>query len=111
MAPAFLSASDCRSSAAAVAVVAGGAFQFHKRGGIHFIVLLIALLIVASFVVSLRASARIVVGLSSSFVRRGLNKFFFCYSYYYAQVGGKLDHGSNYRRKKNDSVVLFIGST
>lgn len=69
MAPAFLSASDCRSSAAAVAVVAGGAFQFHKRGGhnIHFIVLLIALLIVASFVVSLRAPARI--GVSSDFVR------------------------------------------
>lgn len=48
MAPASLSASDCRSSAA-VAVVAEGAFQFHKRGdhNIHFIVLLIALLIAA----------------------------------------------------------------
>lgn len=79
MAPASLSASDCRSSAAAVAVVAGGAFQFHKRGdhNIHFIVLLIAPLIAASFVVSLRAPARIGVGLSSDFVRRGLNKFFF----------------------------------
>ena len=77
MAPAFLSASNCRSSAAAVAVVAGGAFPFHKRGGhnIHFIVLLIALLIVASFVVSLRAPAGIGVGLSSDFVRRGLTKF------------------------------------
>lgn len=108
MAPAFLSASDCRSSAAAVAVVAGGAFQFHKRGGhnIHFIVLLIALLIVASFVVSLRAPARIGVGLSSDFVRRGLNKFFFCYDYYYAKVGGKLDHGSNYRRKKRFSSSI-----
>ena len=53
------------------------AFQFHKRGGhnIHFIVLLIALLIVASFVVSLRAPAGIGVGLSSDFVRRGLTKF------------------------------------
>lgn len=64
--------------------------------------LLIAPLIAASFVVSLRAPARIRVGLSSDFVRRGLKKFFFrvCYDYYYAQVGGKLYHGSNYRRKK-----------
>lgn len=79
MAPASLSAPDCRSSAAAVAVVAGGAFKFHKRGGhnIHFIVLLIAPLIAASVVVSLRAPARIGVGPSSYFVRRGLNKFFF----------------------------------
>lgn len=79
MAPASLSASDCRSSAAAVAVVAGGAFQFHKRGdhNIHFIILLIAPLIAVSFVVSLRAPARIGVGLSSDFVRRGFNKFFF----------------------------------
>lgn len=71
MVPAFLFASSCRSSAAAVTVVAGGAFPFHKRGGhnIHFIVLLIALLIVASFVVSFRAPARIGVGLSSYFVR------------------------------------------
>lgn len=36
--------------------------------------LVIALLIAASYVVSLKASARIVVGLSSDFVRRGLNK-------------------------------------
>lgn len=36
--------------------------------------LLIALLIAASYVVSIKASARIVVVLSSDFVRRGLNK-------------------------------------
>lgn len=101
MVPAFLFASSCRSSAAAVTVVAGGAFPFHKRGGhnIHFIVLLIALLIVASFVVSFRAPARIGVGLSSYFVRTK-NSSSLILSYYYAQVGGKLDHGSNYRRKK-----------